>query len=122
VRGQRGELTLQLVQPPKLAVLDCPLQESRDQHAECVQQLDLWLPRLERPAAFVAGHKPETAPPAEQWHDHERADPETLGDLRRHHVPRWVLNEDRPPGRERAPERAEARDRQRSRESSQLRG
>src|SRR5215208_1834644 len=66
MRRQRGELALQLVESPELAVGDRPFEKGGDERAEGGQQVDLGPVEREGLAALVAGHEPEAAPLAEE--------------------------------------------------------
>ena len=62
MRGERRELALQLVQPPKLSVRYRLLQEGRDQRPEGAEQVELGGVEVEALAALVAGHEAQAAP------------------------------------------------------------
>ena len=121
VGRNRGELALQLVQPPQLAVLDRPLEERGDQRAEGCQEVDLR--RVERKglAALVARQEAETAPVAHERDDHERADPESPCDLFWYLLPNARNRHEHRPARcECILERAELGDRKGRRKRAEL--
>jgi hypothetical protein len=122
MRGERCELTLQLVEPAQLAVFDRLLEKGGDERAE--RRQEVYLGRLERegPAAFVARQEPEAPAFADERNDDERADPEPARDV----LGQGVLigrvgNENRPACRNRAAKGVEMRDRQDRRERICLR-